>query len=415
MSRIQRIKGVADLFEPESAKFTRLEQTAREVFSRYGYRELRIPVFERTELFARSIGQETDVVQKEMYTFADRKGRSLTLRPEATAGVVRAYIESNLSATEQVSRLFSFGPMFRYERPQKGRMRQFHQINAEMIGPREPQADAEILLMLWTYLRALGLKKLCFELNCLGCETCRPAYRRALTDFFATLKRRDLCPDCCRRVESNPLRVLDCKIQRCKDVTRNAPIISEHLCASCKTHFDALLGMLDTCGVEYRLNSRLVRGLDYYAGVTFEISSSDIGSQTAVAGGGRYDGLVKLLGGPDVPGVGFAVGMERLAMLLDVSRSRHLDFYMAVLSGDAVDKALLLAQDLREQGFQGEFGFQARSLKSQLRAANKAGARYCLILGPDELARGEVVLKHMQSGAQRNVPFPELSDCLPRK
>ena len=412
MAKIQKIKGVADLFEPESAKFTRMEQTAREVFARYGYRELRIPVLEATELFARSIGEETDVVQKEMYTFADRKGRSLTLRPEATAGVIRAYIESNLHASEQVSRLFSFGPMFRYERPQKGRMRQFHQINAEMIGPREPQADAEVLLMLWTYLRALGLKKLCFELNCLGCEKCRPTYREALTKFFKSLGKHDLCPDCCRRMETNPMRVLDCKIKECQEAIQDAPIIAEHLCADCKAHFDAVLSLLDTCGVEYTQSPRLVRGLDYYVGVTFEISSSDIGAQTAVAGGGRYDGLVKLLGGPNVSGVGFAVGMERLAMLLDAGEPEPLDFYVAVLVPEALDKALVLAQDLRDAGFRGETGFQAKSLKSQLRSAHKSGARVCLILGEDELIRGEVVLKRMESGEQEGVAFSDVTNCL---
>ncbi len=412
MAKIQKIKGVADLFEAESAKFTRMEQAAREVFARYGYRELRIPVIEPTELFARTIGEETDVVQKEMYTFEDRKGRSLTLRPEATAGVIRAYIEGNLHASEQASRLFSFGPMFRYERPQKGRMRQFHQINAEMIGPSEPQADAEVLLMLRTYLRALGLQKLCFELNCLGCEKCRPAFRKALTGFFKGLETRDLCPDCCRRIKTNPMRVLDCKVPECKEATRNAPSIADHLCAECEAHFQAVLGLLETCGVEYTQNPRLVRGLDYYVGVTFEVSSSDIGAQTAVAGGGRYDGLVKLLGGPDVPGVGFAVGMERLAMLLDPSSPPALDFYLAVLAPEAADKALILAQDLRDAGFRGETGFEAKSLKSRLRAADKAGARVCLILGPDELSRGQVIVKRMESGDQDSVAFSDVADRL---
>ncbi|MDY7001877.1 MAG: histidine--tRNA ligase [Thermodesulfobacteriota bacterium] len=412
MAKIQKIKGVADLFEPESSKFTRMEQTAREVFARYGYRELRIPVLEATELFARSIGEETDVVQKEMYTFADRKGRSLTLRPEATAGVIRAYIESNLHASEQVSRLFSFGPMFRYERPQKGRMRQFHQINAEMIGPREPQADAEVLLMLWTYLRALGLKKLCFEVNCLGCEKCRPTYREALTGFFKTLENDDLCPDCRRRMETNPMRVLDCKIRECQKAIQDAPVIADHLCGECEAHFKAVLGLLEVSGVEYELNPRLVRGLDYYVGVTFEISSSDIGAQTAVAGGGRYDGLVKLLGGPDVPGVGFAVGMERLAMLLDAGEPEGLDFYVAVLVPRGLDTALSLAQGLRDKGFRGQAGFEAKSLKSQLRAANKARARVCLILGEDELSRGQVVVKRMESGDQESVALSDVSNRL---
>ncbi|MEW5774346.1 MAG: histidine--tRNA ligase [Thermodesulfobacteriota bacterium] len=407
MNAIQKIKGVADLFEPDSTAFTRLENVAREVFSRYGYAELRIPVLEKTELFARSIGEETDVVQKEMYTFPDRKGRMLTMRPEATAGIMRACIENKVFAERPVAKLFSFGPMFRYERPQKGRMRQFHQLDAELLGPKEPEADAEVLLMLWTYLRELGLKKLSFELNSLGCAQCRPGYRQALTDYYAGLDAAALCEDCQRRKDTNPLRVLDCKASACKEATAGAPLITDHLCAGCAGHFAALRAALDAQGVEYALNPRLVRGLDYYVGATFEITSTDIGSQTAVAGGGRYDGLIRDLGGPDVAGIGFAIGMERLAMLLPEAKPQAPDFFLALLDQAAAGAALALAQRLRGMGLRGDMDFAAGSPKSRLRAAGKSGARICLLLGADELNRGTVQAKDLAGGGQTEVPLAD--------
>lgn len=412
MSKIQKIKGVADLFSPESDKFAFMEQTAREVFSRYGYREVRIPIMEKTELFARSIGEETDVVQKEMYTFPDRKGRSLTLRPEATAGLMRAYIENKLHAASAVSKLFTFGPMFRYERPQKGRMRQFHQLDVEMIGANEPQADAELLLMLYSYLRGLGLKQLSFEVNSLGCKECRPNHRQALVEFFDSINKEELCDDCRRRVDTNPLRVLDCKVDRCRELTKDAPKITDHLCDCCSDSFAEILRILDSMGVEYVHNPRLVRGLDYYVGLTFEVTSSDIGSQTAVAGGGRYDGLIKQLGGPDVPATGFAIGMERLSLLLGDHQAEGSDFYVAVLDERGSSPALTLAQNLRAAGFKGEAGFSKGSMKSRLRAANKAGARWCLLLGGDELDSGEVTVKDLDGGEQERIALTEVCEFL---
>jgi histidyl-tRNA synthetase len=278
VNAIQKIKGFADLFPPESDKFTFLEKTAREVFSRYGFSELRLPILEKTELFARSIGEETDVVQKEMYTFADRKERSLTMRPEATAGAVRAYIESGLAGKGGISKFFTFGPMFRYERPQKGRMRQFHQINAEVFGVASPQADAELILMLASFLTAAGLTELQFELNSLGCRDCRPSYKFALTRYYQNLDKAALCADCLRRAETNPLRVLDCKVPECKAATANAPVITDHLCADCREHFRTVVSILSRAGLAYSLNPRLVRGLDYYVRTTFEVTSGAIGS-----------------------------------------------------------------------------------------------------------------------------------------
>lgn len=402
MDKIQKIKGFADLFPPDSSVFSFIERTARDVFSRYGYKELRVPVLERTELFARSIGEETDVVQKEMYTFPDRKGRSLTLRPEATAGVMRALIE-NKSAGEGLVKYFAHGPMFRYERPQKGRMRQFHQIDVEAVGSPDALLDAEILLMLDQYLRALGLQSLTVELNSLGCKACRPLFLDTLREFLKGMHKEQLCEDCMRRKLTNPLRVLDCKVPQCKEFTADAPKITDHLCPECAEHFALVKSVLDAAGLAYTLNPRLVRGLDYYVRTTFEIVSGDIGAQSSVAGGGRYDGLVASLGGPDVPGVGFACGMERLALLIDKNLEAAPDFFLAVLDASGLAKGLLLAQDLRRAGFGGEAPFAAKSVKSQMRAADKSGARFCLVLGADELAAGTVVAKDLRAGGQETV------------
>ncbi|MGE4538002.1 MAG: histidine--tRNA ligase [Desulfovibrio sp.] len=402
MEKIQKIKGFADLFPPDSTVFAFIEETARAVFARYGYKELRVPVLERTELFARGIGEETDVVQKEMYTFPDRKGRSLTLRPEATAGVMRALVEDG-RANDGLVKYFAYGPMFRYERPQKGRMRQFHQIDVEAVGSPEPLLDAEVLLMLDHYLRALGLTDLTVELNSLGCRQCRPVYLDALREFLKGMHKEQLCEDCMRRKLTNPLRVLDCKVPQCKEFTADAPKITDHLCPECAAHFATVTAMLDGAGLRYKLNPRLVRGLDYYVRTTFEIVSGDIGSQSSVAGGGRYDGLVSSIGGPDVPGVGFACGMERLALLIDHVGEPAPDFYLAVLDAPGLDQGLLLAQELRRAGFSGEAPYAPRSVKSQMRAADKSGARFCLVLGTDELAAGTVVVKNMTAGGQETV------------
>ena len=413
MSALQTIKGFADLFEPESTLFTRMEDTARRVFGAYGYKELRIPILEFTELFARSIGTETDVVQKEMYTFPDRKGRSLTMRPEATAGIMRAYIESGLYGREGVSKLFSFGPMFRYERPQKGRMRQFHQLDCECLGAHEPQADAEVMLMLMSFLRDLGLDELSLELNTLGCRDCRPGYKQALTDFFAALPLEDFCEDCRRRLGTNPLRVLDCKVPACKAMSEKAPQLREHVCAECSDHFAVVTRLMDAEDVPYILNPRLVRGLDYYMRTTFEVVSGSIGAQSSVAGGGRYDGLVAQLGGPEAPGIGFACGMERLALLLaeqPKSDDARPDFYIACLDERAPDVAVAVAEVLRSKGLAGEISFAAKGMKGQMRRASSLNVRHCLILGESELEAKTVGIKNMDDGAQVSLPLSGLAD-----
>ena len=412
--KITRIKGFADLFTPDSDAFTFLENVAREVFGAHGYTELRLPVLERTELFARSIGDETDVVQKEMYTFTDRGERSLTLRPEATAGVMRAYIEGARHTLEPVSKYFTYGPMFRYERPQKGRMRQFHQINCECLGAEEPHADAEVIIMLMQFLTRLGIQDLSVSLNSLGCKECRPAYHEALRAFLATLDVEKLCEDCRRRMVNNPLRVLDCKVPGCQELLAGAPKVIDYNCEACRDHITVVERLLKASGVNYVMDPKLVRGLDYYNRTTFEVLSGKIGAQSAVTGGGRYDGLIRDLGGPDVPGIGFACGMERLAMLLPEREAPRPDFYLAPLAPEALDQALTLAEELRAAGFSGQVAFAAKSLKSQMRQAGKLGARKCLMIGQDELAAQTALIKDMDSGEQESAPLAEIITALRR-
>ncbi|GFK95346.1 Histidine--tRNA ligase [Fundidesulfovibrio magnetotacticus] len=412
MDKIQKIKGFADLLPADAQVFDRLEDAARRVFGSYGYRQSRLPILERTELFSRSIGEETDVVQKEMYTFQDRKGRSLTMRPEATAGMVRAYLENGLHAQEELTKLYTYGPMFRYERPQKGRMRQFHQLDVEAFGSPSPLLDAEMLFMLADFLGEIGITGLSFELNSLGCPDCRPGYNEALNEYFRGFDAGQLCEDCMRRKLTNPLRVLDCKVPGCKELTRTAPSIADHQCPACKAHFDAVLEVVDAGGLPYTLNPRLVRGLDYYVRTTFEVTSDMIGAQSAVAGGGRYDGLVRNLGGPDLPGVGFACGMERLALLMGAQDAPAPDFHLVAMGAAAVAQGVLLARELRGAGLSGESALAERSMKSQMRQAAKSRARFCLILGEAEAASGQVQVKDMQTGEQRTLARNDVAQAL---
>lgn len=404
MSSIQSGTGFVDLFPPQSDVFTSIESKARSTFIRYGCAELRTPVIEFTELFVRGIGDETDVVQKEMYTFQDRKGRSMTLRPEATAGVLRACIQHKLLRQDGVSKFFTIGPMFRYERPQKGRQRQFHQVNVEVLGSASYLADVDVLSMLHAFLTEIGLSGLIYELNNLGCAQCRPAFRQALEDYYGRVQHAALCTDCKRRITTNPLRVLDCKVPACREITKEAPAIADHVCDGCRSHFDQVLGLLDQSSLKTRLNPFLVRGLDYYQGTTFEVVSTDIGAQASVAGGGRYDGLVRQLGGPDIPGIGFACGMERLAMLVPEPAPFGLDAFIVVPDPGLLPKAALMAGILRAEGFSLEFPYECKSMKSQLRTANKLGARACIIL--EDADSRTVMLKNMLSGEQ--TPCPEL-------
>lgn len=412
MTKVNKIKGFSDIISPLVENYCLIEGKAREIFSSYGFQEIRLPVVEKTELFARSIGGETDIVQKEMYTFADRKGRSLTLRPEATAGMVRAFIENKFFAVQQICKLFTFGPMFRYERPQKGRLRQFNQIDVEIFGPESPLADVELILCLKDFLDSLDILNLQIDINSLGCKNCRSNYHAALTSFLAQMDSEALCPDCQRRQTTNPLRVLDCKVLGCQQVTIDSPKITDYLCPDCEQHFAIVLNGLNQTGVHFNVNHRLVRGLDYYQRTTFEVLAKGIGAQSAIAGGGRYDGLVKDLGGPDVPGLGFACGLERLSMLMKEPRPRGLDFYLAPLTRESLVQAQILANRLRLNGFSGQVGYEAKSLKSQLRLADKLGARVSLLLGETELNNHVVLLKDMQTGIQKSVDERELEVVL---
>lgn len=408
----KRITGFADIYGEQGNAFSTMEFMARAVFPRYGFEELRTPIVELTNLFQRSIGTETDVVKKEMFTFPDRKGKSLTLRPEATAGVLRACAQENLLKNNGSAKLFTIGPMFRYERPQKGRMRQFHQINCESLGIDNPLADAEIICMLLDFLNKLDIGNLTLKLNSLGCSNCRPLYLDKLKLWLENCDQEKLCDDCRERIYSNPLRVLDCKKEGCQDLLRDAPVLLDNNCEFCKTHFDETLNLLKANNIQWEIDNHLVRGLDYYQRVTFEVTSTEIGAQTAVAGGGRYDGLLGKLGGPDLPGIGFACGMERLALLMKKSSNKSLDFYLLVLSRELYTKGFLLIQKLREQGFSGEMNYEQASFKSLMRHAAKTNARFCLILGPDEAAINKISIKNMVTGEQIIVHQNEIQNII---
>ncbi len=404
----KRVKGFADIYGQDVARFNIMESCARNTFAKYGFNELRTPVLEQTGLFLRSIGTETDVVQKEMFTFPDRKGRSITLRPEATAGVMRAFLEESLDRNNPVARLFTIGPMFRYERPQKGRMRQFHQINCECLGSQSPYADAELICMLLNFLEAIDIRSLKLKINSLGCKKCRPAYMRLLGEYLHSQAGEAFCDDCRRRMDSNPLRVLDCKQPHCRELAAAAPRLLDHNCEECRQHFDVVTELLSSRNVDFEVDHNLVRGLDYYCRTTFEVVSNEIGAQTAVAGGGRYDGLIAQLGGADVPGVGFACGMERLALLMPEPENRPLDFYMLSIQAEQRPRAFELAQTLRKAGFFGEMNYEDGGFKGLMRRVSHSGARICLILGPDEAASNSITLKDMETGRQTGLSQDDL-------
>lgn len=412
MAKLKAVKGFADIFAPDSNLYTYMESVARRVFGSYGYEEFRTPILEYTELFTRSIGTETDVVQKEMFSLEDRRGRSITMRPEATAGISRAFIEHNINAQENMAKFFTYGPMFRYERPQKGRMRQFHQLNCECIGVGEPYLDAEMILMLMHFMTELGIKDLSLELNTLGCKECRPPYREKLIKFLKGLDFDAFCENCQRRMETNPLRVLDCKVEKCQSLIVDAPSITDNVCDDCRSHFDLVVEVLDRKKVPYVINPRLVRGLDYYTRTTFELISSSIGAQGSVAGGGRYDGLMDQLGGQDLSSIGFACGMERLALCLgeDFAKStkKPVDFFIAIMSDNCLPAALDIAETLRYGGLKGEMAYASRSLRSQMRQASRMEVAYCFILGDDELATESVSIRDMESGDQTTLHMKDL-------
>jgi histidyl-tRNA synthetase len=413
---ITAIKGMNDILPGDIETWQFLESTARQVFGTYGFAEIRTPVVEKTELFCRSIGETTDIVEKEMYTFEDKGGNSLTLRPEGTAPVMRSFIQNRLHTLDPVSKLYYLGPMFRYERPQKGRYRQFHQIGAEVLGVEDPKIDAQVLAMLHQYFCQLGITAVSLEVNSLGCPECRPEYRQQLIAYLE--QRLDkLCADCQRRYQTNPLRVLDCKAAGCKEATADAPSMLEHLCAGCDEHFSAVKGYLSALEIPFAVNARMVRGLDYYVRTTFELVTDQLGSQNAVAAGGRYDGLVESLGGPALPGIGFAIGAERLALMLGEGQVKSAvpQLFIAALGAESADQAFVLMSRLQQAGIWAEMEYQVKSLKAQMRRANKLQAKYTLILGEEELSSGQAQLKNMQDSSQETVALQDLAETLKAK
>jgi histidyl-tRNA synthetase len=409
---IQAIKGTKDILPDEVAAWHHIEGVARALFALYGYREIRTPIFEETELFARGIGQETDIVAKEMYTFEDRDGGSLTLRPEATAGIVRAVIEHNLMNTDPALRVYAMGPMFRRERPQKGRYRQFHQVDVEAFGITSPSIDVEIIEMALAYVEGCGLTRYELVLNSVGDAKCRPAYVETLRAALRAQASR-LCADCQRRTETNPLRVLDCKVPEDQPVIESLPRISDHLCPECRAHFAEVRRQLELLHIPYRLSHRLVRGLDYYVRTTFEVLSGELGAQNSVLGGGRYDGLVKALGGPDLPGIGFALGMERLVMTVPpVPVGGRGEVFIAPLVPGALDFALRLQRQLRTAGVRVLMDHEGRGLKSQMKRADKLGARFVVIMGEDELAHLHWTIRDMKASSQEEVGLDAAAEYL---
>jgi histidyl-tRNA synthetase len=407
---IKAVRGIHDILPAEAPTWQRMEAAARRVFEAYGYREIRLPIFERTELFARGIGEATDIVEKQMYTFEDRTGESLTLRPEATASLLRAYIEHGLHVLPKPVRLYTIGPMFRYERPQAGRYRQFHQLDVEALGEQHPALDAEVIAMLVEFFRVLGVADaLQLEINSLGDAVCRPRYRERLVEYLRQVADR-LCDECRDRIERNALRVLDCKNPACRPVLDAAPSPGDSLCPPCAEHFARVRELLDAMALRHVLNPRLVRGLDYYVRTTFELTTTALGAQNAVAGGGRYDGLVEQLDGPPDAGIGFAVGLERVALLLSdgVPALRPLALFIP-LGAAALRRLLPIAQEARAGGMAVDVAYGGRKLRAELERANKLGVPYAVILGDDELARGEVILREMASGAQHPLPLPRLA------
>jgi len=406
--KIQRPKGFNDVLPAEIGWWHRLEDAARRVFGGYGYDEIRTPILENTELFARAVGAATDVVEKEMFTFNDREKRSLTLRPEGTAGVVRAYVENGLAQNEPSSRFWYAGPMFRHENVQAGRFRQFSQIGVEAFGARAPRVDAEVLIMVRDYLDAVGIRGVDLRVSSLGDAKCRPAYKQELQTFLRGVAG-ELCDDCKRRIETNPLRVLDCKNERCRAATAKAPRMLERLCDECRAHWDEVTRTLKLAGVAFTVDPDIVRGLDYYVRTSFELIhvGEGLGAQKAIGGGGRYDGLVRELGGPDVPGVGFGLGVERMVMVLDAQekksdRPKPKIVFLAPLGPAAADRAMALARDLRAAGLRVEMDYDAKEkgLGNTLNKADRRAATIAVILGADELARGIVKVKDLRSGAQ---------------
>ncbi|HKK90968.1 MAG TPA: histidine--tRNA ligase [Desulfobacteraceae bacterium] len=415
---IQTIRGFRDILPGDTDLWQTIEKTASALFEDFGFQEIRLPVIEKTELFARSIGEATDIVEKEMYTFADRKGDKLTLRPEATASAVRSYIQHKMYAADPVKKLYTIGPMFRRERPQKGRYRQFYQINAEVFGIASPYIDAQMILMLNELFQRLGLTDLKAHVNSLGCPRCRPEFQKALTAFLAS-KKEGLCSNCTRRMDKNPLRTLDCKAPGCREALADAPSPLDRLCEKCTDHFNTVKTVLDQQNVDFIVDKNLVRGLDYYSRTAFEIQTSALGAQSAVAGGGRYDALVQELGGPPSPAIGFAIGFDRLVEIVSQltvkQEEKGPELFIITVGAGSIEKGYLLSSGLNLKGVRTEMDFGQRSLKSLMKRADKLHARHVLIMGEEELDTNALVLRNMTDRTQTTISADDaLNELLTR-
>lgn len=416
---MQALKGTHDILPEEVYKWDYMEGVIRDVCARYGYKEIRTPIIEATELFQRGIGDTTDVVTKEMYTFTDRGNRSVTLRPENTASAVRAYLEHKMYGDQQVHKMFYIGSMFRYDRPQAGRYREFHQFGLEVLGASSPLADAEVIAMACEIFHKLGLRDLDLHLNSIGDKNCRPAYRQKLIEFFEG-KKDQLCDDCRERLYKNPLRILDCKEEGCKKASVGAPEITDYLCDDCHAKFEAVKHYLDGLGISYTVDPRLVRGLDYYTNTAFEIQYPPLGAQSAVCGGGRYDGLVEEIGGPSTPGIGFAIGLERLLLALEMQNlipapKSQKRVYIAALGEDAVAEGFKIQEELRGLGVLTDMDLQGRSLKGQMKQAGKLDSQFTVIIGSNELEKGAAAVKNMADGTQEDIPFAEVASYISKE
>ena len=410
-------KGTNDILPGESYKWQYIEDIMRDVCSRYAYREIRVPTFEHTELFARGVGDTTDIVQKEMYTFLDKGERSITLRPEGTAGVVRSYIEHSMGGAAQPTKMYYLSSsMFRYERPQAGRFREFRQFGIEAFGSLSPSLDAEAIVLALQIFKELGINGLSLNINSIGCSKCKPVYNEALKKYLDR-QEPDLCKDCRQRMKTNPLRVLDCKQDSCSKIVADAPKMIDYLCEECAEHFEGLKSRLEAAGIEYTVNPMIVRGLDYYTKTVFEIIASDIGAQSTVCGGGRYDGLVEELGGKPTPGIGFGMGMERLLLVLDslnieIPEPKLCDVYVCTLGDKAAREGFSLTTKMRAAGIKAECDHMGRSMKAQMKYAGKIGAARVVIIGEDELQKKEAVVRDMDKSEENTVAIEQLIDFI---
>ena len=411
MKLIKAARGTKDIFGEDAVKYTYISKTAQEIFESYGYTFIKTPIFEETDLFKRGIGEGTDVVEKEMYTFKDRGDRSLTLRPENTASVVRSYLENAIYGKEDVTKYYYNGSMFRYERPQAGRQREFNQIGVEVLGESSPILDAEVIAMSYSLLEKLGITDLEVHINSVGTNASRTKYREMLLNFLEPMKE-ELCEDCRMRMEKNPLRVLDCKVDKCKELTKDAPIIIDSLNEEERAHYETVKKYLDIFGVKYVEDSRLVRGLDYYSSTVYEIVTNKLGAQGTVLGGGRYDNLLKQLGDKDIPAVGFAAGVERMMMLLEDYPKNNPDVYVAWLGENTQEFGLKIAKILRDNGIKTFVDFNSKGMKSHMKKADKLAVKYCIIVGEDEMNKDVVVLKDFSARTQEEMSLEKAIEII---